>query len=197
MNQKTDAPSTKERLTPAGLSAAIWEAEKYTGRVHAIRAMVGHIAAVEAEAALWKAEWEQISATAKELQARLALEPTGVVDEGKLWSFLSSVLRQGMAIQRDIADYPTSEHLSAHMDEAARKRTEEFMRRCATTAPLAARTECPYCHAPTDGSGGILHTYPCAGLQEVRISRLRLDWLRAHPESVAYEFSETKAGSES
>lgn len=57
----------------------------------------------------------------------------------------------------------------------------------------AAEQECRYCKRPVDSQGGIFHEGDCAGLQERRISRLRLDWLREHPESVAYEFSETKA----
>jgi hypothetical protein len=53
---------------------------------------------------------------------------------------------------------------------------------------LAASDKCRYCQAQRDDDGCISHAAGCAGLQEVRISRLRLDWLRAHPESVAYEF---------
>jgi hypothetical protein len=55
-----------------------------------------------------------------------------------------------------------------------------------------SETECRYCKRPVNSDGCIYHEGDCAGLQERRISRLRLDWLREHPESVAYEFSETK-----
>lgn len=48
--------------------------------------------------------------------------------------------------------------------------------------------KCGYCDRPQDERGHINHWPDCAGLRTVTISRLRLDWLRAHPESVAYEF---------
>ncbi|MGH8217377.1 MAG: hypothetical protein ACREUT_02220 [Steroidobacteraceae bacterium] len=50
------------------------------------------------------------------------------IDEGRLWSFLRDVLRQGGAIEADsvAGKYESYEHLSAHVDEAARKRVEEF-----------------------------------------------------------------------
>lgn len=56
------------------------------------------------------------------------------------------------------------------------------------TSEAVSSVQCRYCQRPEDDRGHINHAGDCAGLQEVRISRLRLDWLRAHPESVAYEF---------
>jgi hypothetical protein len=45
-----------------------------------------------------------------------------------LWSLIRAVLEQGYAIAKDDAagKYPTHEHLSARLDEAARERETEF-----------------------------------------------------------------------
>jgi len=53
------------------------------------------------------------------------------MDEGKLWSFLRSVLDQGRAIDQDYrgGKYSSYEAMSARVDEAARERVEQFKER--------------------------------------------------------------------
>ena len=48
--------------------------------------------------------------------------------EGRLWSFLRTVLEHGAAIQQDYAagKYASYEHYAARLDEAARDRAELF-----------------------------------------------------------------------
>jgi hypothetical protein len=48
--------------------------------------------------------------------------------KGEVWSFLRRVLDQGTAIQQDYQSgtFKCYEEFSAHMDEAARKRTDEL-----------------------------------------------------------------------
>lgn len=55
------------------------------------------------------------------------------MDDGELWSFFRRVLDQGRAIAMDerAGKYPTYEHLSARMDEAARERVKLFREECA------------------------------------------------------------------
>ncbi len=55
------------------------------------------------------------------------------MDDGELWSFFRRVLDQGRAIEMDNAagKYPTYEHLSARLDEAARERVKQFRQECA------------------------------------------------------------------
>lgn len=54
-------------------------------------------------------------------------------DDGEFWSFLRNVLEQGGAIRLDYdaGKYPSYEHYSARLDEAARERADKW---CAARA---------------------------------------------------------------
>lgn len=60
---------------------------------------------------------------------------------GNAWSFLRSVLEQGRAIAMDDAagKYPSYEHLSARIDEAARERADELLKLFSQPAASEAR----------------------------------------------------------
>ncbi len=59
--------------------------------------------------------------------------------QGEIWSLFRVLLSQGCDIQQDYdaGKYPTYEHYSARVDEAARERTDKFMP--LLTAALHAR----------------------------------------------------------
>lgn len=57
------------------------------------------------------------------LRTQLAAMQHRQVDDGKLWSFLRSVMAQGIDIRADHAEY---ELFSARMDDAAHERVEQL-----------------------------------------------------------------------
>ena len=61
----------------------------------------------------------------------LAADVEGVLDKGKLWSFLRTVLSQGGDIQLDYnaGKYHSYEEYSARLDGAARERADQFLAR--------------------------------------------------------------------
>jgi len=69
--------------------------------------------------------------------------------DGELWSLLRNVLNQGMAIQMDNANgkYPSYEHLSARLDEAARERLGEL--EAIISDPASAYARQPHTSNPT------------------------------------------------
>lgn len=74
----------------------------------------------------------QANAYIRELEQRLAsFAPAWSQErEGKLWSFFRRLMTQGGDIQMDYnaGKYPSYEHYSARLDEAARERTDEFLK---------------------------------------------------------------------
>ena len=61
----------------------------------------------------------------------LAADVEEVLDKGKLWSFLRTVLSQGGDIQLDYnaGKYHSYEEYSARLDGAARERADQFLAR--------------------------------------------------------------------
>ena len=51
------------------------------------------------------------------------------IDQGEVWSLFRRIIEQGGAIQQDYAagKYPSYEHYSARLDEAARERADTFI----------------------------------------------------------------------
>lgn len=70
------------------------------------------------------------------------------MDDGELWSFFRRVLEQGRAIAMDEAagKYPTYEHLSARLDEAARERVEQYRQECADADDTGTAASAPARH---------------------------------------------------
>lgn len=87
------------------------------------------------------------------------------------WSFFRRLLEQGMAIQRDDAagKYPTYEHLSARLDEAARERDDEWNRRPTPAADVP--------------SGGMT---PTSGVTAERLLSLVCEYGNARYDLVTY-----------
>lgn len=53
----------------------------------------------------------------------------GLLEPGELWSFFRLLLEQGGAIQQDYnaGRFPSYEHYSARLDQAARERVDKFL----------------------------------------------------------------------